>query len=122
MTRGRVTVVAFMSRFCGPAIDALPALQRTAVRLEKEGISTITIIDETETSPALNDFLAAHHFTLPALLDAKHEATHEFNQWGTPYFYVLDAQGRIVFDATSSIETLLLRAEAVRLADSSHVS
>lgn len=116
MTKGQVTIVAFWSRFCGPAIEVIPRLHQLATRLGEEGIRTITILEETQSSPELAAFLTQHDFTLPVLLDAKKEASQAFNQWGTPYFYVLDPQGRIVFEPTSDIDELLVNAEAVRLA------
>ena len=118
MTKGEVTVVAFWSRFCGPAIEVIPRLHQVATRLGESGIRTVTILEETQSSPSLTAFLKSHDFTLPVLLDAKGEASAAFNQWGTPYFYVLDAQGRIVFEPTSDLDQLLVNAEAVRLAGS----
>jgi len=107
--------VAFWSRFCGPAIEALPELQRVSTRLASHGVRTISVIDEAAPSPALLDFLRSHDVRLPVFLDDEHLASQAFNQWGTPYFYVLDAEGRVVFDATTDIDEVMLRAEAVRM-------
>ena len=115
MTKGKVTVVVFWSRYCGPAIEAIPAIHRVAERLGKAGIPVLTIVEETKSSAELTDFLKKHSFTLPVLLDTRKQASQAFNQWGTPYFYVVDTQGRIVFDAVTSVDDLLVKTEAVRL-------
>jgi len=118
MTKGQITVVAFWSRFCGPAVDALPKLNQLATQLGEEGIRTITIVEETQSSAGLTAFLKTHDVTLPVYLDAKKEASQAFNQWGTPNFYVLDASGRIVFEPTSDVVQLRVNVEVVRLAGS----
>ncbi len=113
---GQVTVVAFLSRFCGPAIDVLPALHRIATRLGENGVRTVAIFKENKTSADLTAFLRKHDVTLPVLLDHDKAASNTFNQWGTPYFYVVDDRGRIMSERTSHVDELLVNAEAVRLA------
>jgi thiol-disulfide isomerase/thioredoxin len=114
--KGQVTVVAFLSRFCGPAIEVLPALQAMAARLDDAGVRTVAVFEELTPSPELKAFLAQHKVTLPVLLDHEKAASSTFNQWGTPYFYVVDERGRIMSEPTASLDELLVHAEAVRLA------
>jgi thiol-disulfide isomerase/thioredoxin len=116
LTNGRVTVVAFWSRFCGPAIEELPRLNAVAARLARVGIPVVSIVDEPTSSPELKAFLREKEVAVPVYLDSWHEASRAFNQWGTPYYYVVDESGRIRFDVTTSIEEALARAEALRLA------
>jgi len=115
ITRGHVSVVAFWSRFCGPAIQELPQLNAVAARLSKVGVPVVSIVDETDASPDLKAFLTEKHVATPVYLDSWHEAGRAFNQWGTPYYYVVDAEGRIRFDVTTSADEALARAEAVRM-------
>lgn len=116
LSKGHVTIVAFWSRHCGPAIMALPELQRVAERMAKVGVRTLMVVDESQRSPELQTFLQENRVTLPVYLDAKKLASQAFNQWGTPEFFVLDQDGRMVFPSTSDTDVLLVRAEAVRLA------
>ena len=113
--RERITVVAFLSRSCGPAIEVIPALRNLAARLGANGIRTIAIFEETSPSGEMRAFLSKHAITLPVVLDHEKAASQTFNQWGTPYFYVVDASGRIMFDPTSDVDDVLILAEAVRL-------
>lgn len=115
LTKWKVTVVAFWSRFCGPAIDDLPRLNRVAAQLARSGVHVMGIVDETRSSNELTAFLQEKHVALPTYLDARHEATRAFNQWGTPSYYVVDAEGRIRFDVTNSADEAMARAEALRL-------
>jgi thiol-disulfide isomerase/thioredoxin len=116
LARGRVTVVAFWSRYCGPSLEDLPRLQAVADRLGAGGVKIVSVVGESGPSPELTTFLREHRVTMPTYFDRQHQVSRAFNQWGTPYYYVLDAEGRIRFDVTTSAETMLARAEALRLA------
>ena len=96
LMRGRVTVVAFWSRYCGPSKAELPALQRLATRLRKQGIAVVTITDE-RVSDDLRWFLTEQKLTFPVYADAWREASRAFSQWGTPSYFVVDADGVVRF-------------------------
>jgi thiol-disulfide isomerase/thioredoxin len=116
LANGHVTVVAFWSRFCGPAIESLPNMNEVATQLARSGVRFVSIVDETKASDALAAFLKDKRVTVPTYLDTWHEASRAFNQWGTPNYYVLDTDGRVRFAVTSSADEALARAEALRLA------
>lgn len=116
IARGRATLVAFWSRTCAPAVAQLPRLDTVAARLQRSGVRVVGIVQEASPSPELARFLAEQHVSVPTYLDSWHEASGAFNQWGTPYYYVLDAAGRLRFAATTSLDLALARAEALRLA------
>lgn len=111
-----VTVVVFWSTECGPAVDALGEIQATATALAKRGIRTITVAEQPAPTQALRDVLRSKSFTLPVYLDVGGTASKAFNNWGTPQAYLLDAKGNVMFSATSDLEIVALRAEAMALA------
>jgi thiol-disulfide isomerase/thioredoxin len=113
---GQVTVVAFLSRFCGPAIEVIPELQQLASDVKLHGVRTLMVYEERVPSAAFSEFLRQHKVTLPVMLDDTQSASATFNQWGTPYFYVVDARGRIMSEPTSDTDELRVSIEAVRLA------
>jgi thiol-disulfide isomerase/thioredoxin len=112
---GKVTVVAFWSRFCGPAIETLPRLNAVAARLKRDSVRVVSIIDETADSKELTSFLNEKNVTLPTYLDTWHESSRAFNQWATPNYYVLDSSGRVRFKVSDSADEALAQAEALRL-------
>lgn len=117
LAANRVTVVAFWSRSCGWALDDLESLNATAKRLAKVGSQMLVIIDdEPGPSPDLTAFLSSKSVTTPVYFDIDHSASKAFNNWGTPDYYVLDADGRIRFTVVTTAVEALVRAEAVRLA------
>jgi peroxiredoxin len=96
LTRGRVTFVAFWSRYCGPSKEELPAVERLATRLRQQGVGVVTITDE-RVSDDLRRFLTEQKLTFPVYGDAWREASRAFSQWGTPSYFVLDADGVVRF-------------------------
>jgi len=115
LANGHVTVVAFWSRFCGPAVEDLPRMNAVAERLTRKGVRIVSIVEEAKASPELAAFLRDKKVTMPTYFDTRHEASRAFNQWGTPYYYVLDADGRVRFDVATASDEVLARAEVLLL-------
>lgn len=118
LTDGHVTVVAFWSRFCVPALEDLPHLNTSATQLARRGIRVVSIIDEPNVTDGLKTFLQERHITVPVYLDAWHEASSAFDQWGTPYYYVVDTDGRVRFGVVTAADQAIVRAVALQLSQS----
>ncbi len=97
LTRGRLTFVAFWSRHCGPSLEELPALERLTARLRQQGVAIVAITDE-RVSDDLRRFLADQKLTFPVYADTWRQASRAFSQWGTPSYFVLDADGLVRFE------------------------
>ena len=93
---GTPAVVVFWSRFCGPAVEALPAITRLSERLRSEGVPLVLITDE-KPSAEFEQFVADRGSGLAIYHDTRKEAALAFNKWGTPQYFVLDRTGRIRF-------------------------
>jgi hypothetical protein len=94
---GGPAVVVFWSRFCGPAIEALPGLVQMRERLARQGARLVVVADE-RPSDAFRAFLRERGVGFTVYHDARREASVAFGNWGTPMYYVLDADGRIRFE------------------------
>jgi len=108
---GRIAVVVFWSRFCGPALEELPNIERLARELKPRGIRTVLITDE-KPSTALRDFLRERHVTVPVYSDLRREAAVGFESFGTPDLFLVDASGRIRFNERP-LENIPREAEAL---------
>ena len=118
LPKGNLALVVFWSRFCGPALDALPQVDSLASRLLKEGVQVVTIVEEPP-SHEFARFINDKRVTMPVYHDFRGEASLAFNNWGTPQYYVLDVAGRIRFDYAESVRDILAQLEAVRLDEAS---
>jgi peroxiredoxin len=67
-----------------------------AARLRQQGVAVVTITDE-RVSDDLRRFLTEQKLTFPVYGDAWREASRAFSQWGTPSYFVLDADGVVRF-------------------------
>lgn len=121
LAKDRPAVVVFWSPMCGPAVEALPSIQRMAKRLETRGVPVVLIVEQERADSTLTAVLAASKYRGPVYFDATRDASRVFSNWGTPQLYVLDRDGRVVFDPTSSVGETTLRLEAL-LASSGTVS
>lgn len=98
LSRGKPTVVAFWSRFCGPSLQALPDLRELARDLAAEGVQIVAITDEPPSAD-LAAFLEENELgSLTIRHDLRREASQTFNQWGTPSYFLLDSDGRLRFE------------------------
>jgi thiol-disulfide isomerase/thioredoxin len=89
-------VVVFWSRHCGPARQAIALLNSLA----QSGVRVIGITDEAPSAD-FRDEARALGLRLPIYHDTRRQAAHSFHAWGTPYYFVLDADRRIRFEYTS---------------------
>jgi hypothetical protein len=112
LTRGRVTVVAFWSRFCGAAITDLPRMDSVAAMLVGRGIATVSVVEEMP-SAGLTRWLRERGVKMPVYHDRAGETQRAFNQWGTPNYFVLGREGRVSFGPLTSADDVLLKATAL---------
>ncbi len=95
--RGRdATVVLFWSRWCGPAVRAVPVIERLNSWLLEHGVPLITVVVE-ERSDELHEVLKERFVSVPIYYDYKLEVTTALYGFSTPEYYVLDGSGWLAF-------------------------
>lgn len=112
LSRGRVTVVSFWSRYCGPSLQQFPGLSELSRQLNERGIALVPVLNE-KPSPALRKYVDGTHVTAPVFADSWGEATRTFHNFGTPVFFVVDATGRIRYRYSTRAK-VLTQAVAIR--------
>jgi hypothetical protein len=114
LTEGKASVLIYWSRHCGPALEALPAIDSVGRALRKQGIPVYLVADEAP-SPEMSKFLRAHRVEIPVLYDSSREVNTALRNFGTPAYYVLDGQGRVRFNEVNEVNDLLLQIQAIQL-------
>lgn len=93
---GRVSVVTFWSKNCGPSRAQTPLFDGLAARLRTLNATLIPITSDAP-SAAETSYLAVTGVHVPVYYDRDGSARGAFNQWSTPEYYVLDSTGKIRF-------------------------
>ncbi len=96
LSAGRVSVVTFWSRYCGPSRQQLPLLDSLRARLARRGMALVPITVESPTAEVVA-FLRESKINVPVYFDWTGVARRAFGQWATPEYYVVDGRGRVRF-------------------------
>jgi hypothetical protein len=109
---GRVTVVALVSRRCGPSLQDLPNVERLYRALSARPVAFVAVTRE-EPGDSLRAFLRAGGYTIPVWHDREGEAAAMLSAHGTPAYLVLDGRGRVrwrghrIADASPVVDALV---------------
>jgi len=112
-TAGKPSVIVYWSRYCGPALEALPAIDSVGRVLRQQGVPVYIVVDEPP-SAEMAKFLRDHKLEIPVLYDSRKEINRGLRNFGTPAYYVLDSAGRIRFKWVREVNDLLLQILAIR--------
>ena len=108
----RVSVVAFISRYCAPSIGDMASMDAVATMLKQRGVPLVAIIDEMP-SAAVAAELAAKGFKGNVGFDDRAEVSRNMRQAGTPHYFVVEDGHVIRFNARRA-EDLIMLVEALR--------
>ena len=101
--RGRVVIVNFWATWCPPCREEMPSMQRAWEQLRTEGILMLGI-NVGENEDTIFQFTADYPVDFPLLLDIDSAVTGEWPVRGLPTTYVVDPDGRLVYQAIGSRE------------------
>jgi len=105
VVNNKVTVLMFWSPYCGFSLEPLHDLDLLNDRLASHGAQVVTIVDQP-FSKDLEQALRVHRAgRLSVFYDFRSDAHRAFSSFGTPDYYVLDSNGRVIFQH-SSLEEL----------------
>lgn len=99
--RGKTVVLAFWATWCGPCLHEVPALDAMYWRYYAHRSDVrFVLVDEdegTRAAPKVATWLAAHHITMPSVLDPDGAIQRGFRTYGiVPTRVVISPSGRVV--------------------------
>jgi peroxiredoxin len=101
--KGKPLIVNFWATWCPPCRAELPSMNRAWAKVKDEGIAMIAInIGEDEDS--IFAFTAQYPIDFTVLLDEESEQLSPWQISGLPTTYVIDPEGRVVFQAMGDRE------------------
>jgi hypothetical protein len=119
---GGATVVLFWSRWCGPAVEAIPDIEWLYGWLRERDVPLVTVVDG-RSSADIDEFIRGREIGFPIYYDYEGEARTAFNKFSTPEHYVLDGSGWITFAGSGNealrtipreVMALLMQGDVVR--------
>jgi len=115
--KGKVVLLVFWSRLCGPCVAALPQAQGLETKYGKQGLVVISIHDPI-ASANLKEALNGSSITYPVAVEgtARKNIAH-YQVRGYPYFAFIDRAGKIryadvLFDSLEQAAEELLKEPA----------
>lgn len=96
--RGKPVIINFWATWCPPCRRELPSMNRAWKKIKAEGIVMLAVgVGEDEDSVV--DFMTVHPIDFTVLLDKQAEVSAQWPVDALPTTFVLDKQGRLVYQA-----------------------
>jgi thiol-disulfide isomerase/thioredoxin len=111
--RGKPVVLDFWATWCGPCVEALPQLARIYSEAKDKGLILLAV-DQDEDADTATDFLAKKSYNWRDFHDGDGEIERLVGASGIPRTMLIDAQGKIIYDAIGMDEDAL-RTEIAKL-------
>lgn len=111
--RGKPVILDFWATWCGPCVDALPRLAQIQKEGKDKGLVVLTIDQDEEADTATN-FMTKKGYTWSNFHDGDGEIEKLVGSTAIPRTMLIDAQGKIVYDAVGLDEDAL-RTEITKL-------
>ncbi|HTM53896.1 MAG TPA: redoxin domain-containing protein [Pirellulales bacterium] len=98
--RGRVVLINFFATWCGPCRVEMPDLEKIWNEFGKHDQFRMYGIAREETPEIVREFNDKQHFTFPLAADPDRTAFASFAEESIPRTYLIDREGRIIYQCT----------------------
>ena len=92
---GRVTVINFWGKWCGPCVAEMPELQRFWRQVAGDSAVRFLTINNDQDLGDLREWMQRHRYDMPVLLDGGYASRANMHLYPTTWF--VDRAGRIAF-------------------------
>jgi thiol-disulfide isomerase/thioredoxin len=110
--RGKPVLLDFWATWCGPCVEALPQLAQIYAEAKDKGF-VLLAVDQDEEANTGAEFLLKKGYNWPDFHDGNGEVEKLVGSSGIPRTMLVDAQGKITYDA-SGMDEDKLRTEIAR--------
>lgn len=103
--KGKTWLINFWAVWCPPCLEELPALNNAWSQLEPHNVGMLAI-NIGEEAPQIEAFLAKHNLSIdfPIVIGDKYKSLGNWGGVNLPYTVVVNAQGRVVYEAAGDRE------------------
>ena len=96
--KGKVIVLNFWATWCPPCRFEMPSMERAQALTADDDVVFLGV-NVGEDADTIFTFTADYPVTFPLLMDINSEIISQYPVMGLPTTYVIDGQGRIVYQA-----------------------
>ena len=107
--RGKPVLLDFWATWCGPCVEALPQVAQIYAEAKGKGLILLTV-DRNEEGNTAAEFLSKKGYNWPNFHDGNGEIEKLVGSSGIPRTMLVDAQGKITYDASGTDEDQLRTA------------
>jgi thiol-disulfide isomerase/thioredoxin len=107
--RGKPVLLDFWATWCGPCVEALPQVAQIYAEAKGKGLVLLTVDQDEEANTAAG-FLSKKGYNWPNFHDGNGEIEKLVGPSGIPRTMLVDAQGKITYDASGTDEDQLRTA------------
>ena len=101
--KGQPAIINFWATWCPPCREEMPSMEKAWLDIKDEGIMLMAIAYGEERE-AVEAFEVEYPMSFPVLLDSLGTTGRSWPVKGLPTTFVLDSDGRIVYEATGARE------------------
>lgn len=107
--RGRTVLLNFFQSDCGPCLDEMPVLARSARAFRKQGVVVVAVSSLGDTSSAARRLAQADHLPFPVVADSNEAVAWQYEVSATPTTVFIDARGRLRGQYSGELDARLVR-------------
>lgn len=104
--RGRAVLVSFWSLTCAPCLEELPDLIRLHERWRARGFELLAVGMPYDPPLAVQNFARERKLPYPVAVDVQGAAVRAFGVAYVPTAFLIDPEGRIVYQQTGKLDIL----------------
>lgn len=111
--RGHVVVLDFWATWCGPCKIAMPKIQELHNELRGRQVKVFGVNCMENEGADPEGYMKSQNYTYGLLIDGQDNVARSYHVFGIPAFYVIDAEGRVVYNAMGAGQEEELRKAVI---------
>jgi peroxiredoxin len=91
-------ILNFWATWCKPCLKELPHIEKLQKDFREQGLTVLAISEDSPWSVSkVKSFVSGNRYTFHVLLDTNGKVMRKYGLLGTPYTFLLDAGGKILY-------------------------